>query len=133
MSFDRQAAFEKMVRGLHQQGRKSGIRENGRLTCQYRGDGGTKCAVGFLIPDDEYNSDIEGETCNPGTMAGRLLRELYGCTGDDLLFLATVQGRLHDYTEDNVLFIQEMLRQATWIASRHGLSSAFLAELRPNE
>jgi hypothetical protein len=29
-------------------------------SCQYRGDGGTMCAVGCLIPDEHYSKDIEG-------------------------------------------------------------------------
>lgn len=28
--------------------------------CRYRGDGGTKCAVGFLIKDEYYSPDLEG-------------------------------------------------------------------------
>ena len=28
--------------------------------CQYRGPGGTKCAVGCLIPDEAYSRDMEG-------------------------------------------------------------------------
>lgn len=30
--------------------------------CKYRGDNGTKCAVGFLIPDDIYTPRLEGYT-----------------------------------------------------------------------
>lgn len=29
------------------------------IKCAYRGDNGAKCAIGCLIPDDKYNSDIE--------------------------------------------------------------------------
>ena len=35
---------------------------NGSKTgCAYRNERGLKCAVGILIPDDEYNPSIEGE------------------------------------------------------------------------
>lgn len=30
--------------------------------CQYRGEDGTKCAVGWLIPDDLYDPHMEGKT-----------------------------------------------------------------------
>jgi hypothetical protein len=30
--------------------------------CAYRGEGGTMCAVGVLIADDEYNPSFEGNT-----------------------------------------------------------------------
>lgn len=31
-----------------------------RITCMYRGFNNTKCAIGWLIPDSEYDQDIEG-------------------------------------------------------------------------
>lgn len=30
--------------------------------CKYRGDNGTKCAIGFLIPDEIYTPRLEGYT-----------------------------------------------------------------------
>ena len=32
----------------------------GGAGCAYRGDGGTMCAAGCLIPDDEYKPEFEG-------------------------------------------------------------------------
>ena len=31
------------------------------LRCAYRGDGGSKCAVGHILPDEVYNEVFEGE------------------------------------------------------------------------
>jgi len=42
------------------QGEQSVNEEGG---CMYRGDGGCKCAIGFLIPDKKYNQEeMEGES-----------------------------------------------------------------------
>ena len=41
---------------------------DGSTYCRYRGDNGTKCAIGCLIPDKLYDQKIEGITikeCNP--------------------------------------------------------------------
>lgn len=35
---------------------------DGRGDCAYRGDNGRSCAVGCLIPDDEYDFKMEGQT-----------------------------------------------------------------------
>lgn len=41
-----------------------------RIQCMYRGDEGRMCAVGCLIPDDKYSSDLE----NWGTVYNILLQ-----------------------------------------------------------
>jgi len=52
-----QEAFDKMVRHLHSQNwEESKFTYDG---CAYRGDNGMMCAVGCLIPDDEYIKAIE--------------------------------------------------------------------------
>lgn len=44
------------------------IRQNERSVsymrggCRYRGDNGTKCAIGHLLTDEEYRRDMEGTT-----------------------------------------------------------------------
>lgn len=44
--------------------------------CAYRGDNGTKCAIGCLIPDEAYLHEIEGSTCRSGAVV-ELLKSLY--------------------------------------------------------
>lgn len=39
---------------------KQAARSAHGLRCLYRGPGGRKCAVGCLIPDEKYTSNIEG-------------------------------------------------------------------------
>ncbi len=60
-----QEAFETMVRHLRKQGKKS---RNAMGACLYRGPNGLRCAVGCLIPDDQYTRSIEGK---PADFAAR--------------------------------------------------------------
>lgn len=61
-----QEAFTKMVQHLRKQGCKS--QDEAHQTCLYRGPNGLKCAVGALIPDEEYREWWDEE----GVMASRL-------------------------------------------------------------
>ena len=50
----------------------AGLRDQGfnmseDFSCMYRSDNGRRCALGFLIPDDKYNQNIEGS--GPGEVA----------------------------------------------------------------
>lgn len=53
---DKQEIFNKVYEALLEQGKSS--TKNG--ICKYRGQGGSKCAIGHLIPDELYNPNIEG-------------------------------------------------------------------------
>ena len=53
-----QEVFDTAVIGLLKQGVKSAEPGN-PSACRYRGEGGLKCAVGFLIPDELYDDSIE--------------------------------------------------------------------------
>lgn len=54
-----QEAFDKIAEHLLTQ--KVQARNDADTNCAYRGRGGTKCAVGCLIPDELYDPDMEGE------------------------------------------------------------------------
>jgi hypothetical protein len=51
-----QEIFDKVATHLLRQGRRS----VGGDGCAYRGEGGSKCAAGILIPDDAYDPEFEG-------------------------------------------------------------------------
>ena len=51
--------LEKSIRGVIAQG-KASTAAVGR--CAYRGEGGTKCAVGMIISDNHYHKSIEGRS-----------------------------------------------------------------------
>lgn len=59
-----QETFDKVVNGLRKQGCRS--LKNGR--CRYRGDNGRKCAVGMVIPDEDYNPDMECAVSSAGSV-----------------------------------------------------------------
>lgn len=84
----RQEAFDIMVRHLRQQGCRA--LRNG--VCCYRGDHGTKCAVGALITDEQYDimTRPNGLEWSLGPTA-----ELIGMSRDDRDFLRAVQA-VHD-------------------------------------
>lgn len=52
--YTNQSAFELVVRHLASQEKPSWSEDD--YTCAYRGDDGGKCAVGALIPDDEWEA-----------------------------------------------------------------------------
>lgn len=58
-----QEVFNTVVRGLASQGwQRSEVDENGDgSTCVYRSPTGLRCAAGWLIPDDEYQSRWDEE------------------------------------------------------------------------
>lgn len=53
-----QEAFTTMVLHLRKQGKRSTMKN--RSTCRYYGPDGLMCAVGCLIPEDEYRCSFEG-------------------------------------------------------------------------
>jgi hypothetical protein len=57
---DRSDVFNYVVNHLREQGCQSLFRE--KIMCAYRGDGGTMCAVGALIADDEYGPSLENNS-----------------------------------------------------------------------
>lgn len=54
-----QEVFDRVVRHLRKQGKKSLLTNGVIATCAYRAPDGSKCAVGCLIPDHAYTSLIE--------------------------------------------------------------------------
>lgn len=88
--FDRQTAFAKVLTHLRQQGQQA-VDEDG--DCMYRGLNNTMCAVGCLIPDDRYDTDME---MTPAT-AGIVYDAIEGEPGeDDSQFVLEMQQMLHD-------------------------------------
>jgi hypothetical protein len=73
-----QEVFDAVARHLLTQGKQSYSYERGE--CMYRGDGNLKCAVGALISDDEYDSEMEEKPVEDlhrkGMLPGRLAPHL---------------------------------------------------------
>lgn len=58
MQYTEQEAFDKALAGIRAQGYAPSYDPD--VGCLYRGPGGTKCAFGFLIPDELYIPRFEG-------------------------------------------------------------------------
>jgi hypothetical protein len=54
---NKQQIFDKVYQGLASQNFRQSSSAGGR--CLYRGPDGLKCAIGWLIPDDEYHESFE--------------------------------------------------------------------------
>ncbi len=91
MKVSRQATFDIAAAGLLKQGRKS---ENLRGRCVFRGDGGSKCALGFLFDDAEYQASWD-DGSGPGVLSAvNYLKE----KGHDGILLNRLQY-IHDVHE----------------------------------
>ncbi len=65
--------------------------------CSYRGEGGSRCAAGCLIPDDLYRPEMEGETFE-GILA--LEPRLQSVFGDAVDFIGAAQYE-HDVSSND--------------------------------
>lgn len=83
----RQETFDRVAQALAAQGRQG--RSKGS-SCKYRGDDGTKCAAGHLIPDEDYHPKLEG-----GIVERSPLRELFDALGYEPIFVGRLQAA-HD-------------------------------------
>lgn len=118
----RQEMFEKAVRGLHAQGyAQSRASHNGRdPSCAYRGVDDRRCAVGHLIPDEAYQSTLEGyspcvDVDGPNFVARTLIT--LGVAPDDIDWLRNLQGE-----HDGGRTPEEMRANLLHFAKAHGLT-----------
>lgn len=113
MLYTKQELFDKVANHLLTQ---NAVSEDGKGNCMYRGEGGLKCAVGVLIPDQFYNSDMESLIVNPegGIVANVLVQEA-GVDKDHLRLLAKLQ-----FLHDNVR-VSKWRNQLAEIADDEGL------------
>ena len=87
-----QEALNIAASGILKQGAYSGtyVSSFGEFFCRYRDSNHNKCAVGHLIPDDLYNSDIEGLRVSHPEVRSLLNNNL------DIKFLSSMQRDIHD-------------------------------------
>lgn len=60
MALTRREMFEKVKAHLLKQNQKAMIDTDEGIACRYRTPEGLTCAIGCLIPDDEYDESFEG-------------------------------------------------------------------------
>lgn len=91
----KQEVFDKAVGGLLTQGCQS-LKGGNKNECMYRGDNGTKCAVGHLIDDDNYRPNVEGHNIYAKEVQVALLASRVDITDDEIFELLQSLQRIHD-------------------------------------
>jgi hypothetical protein len=81
-----QQVFNTVVQHLLSQREASETTHDGETCCAYRGDGGLKCAIGALIPDEIYKNSFEGQTLAYLLTDNSGLEELFDGVDTQLLF-----------------------------------------------
>lgn len=92
-----QEIFDTVWHGLQGQGFEKSVGPNG-IDCLYRGPRGRKCAIGHLIPDDEYAEDFENHSIDTMYDNGLLPTALCGLPTDLLDNLMEV----HDFSDNDM-------------------------------
>ena len=106
--------YNTAVIGLASQGFQRSIIE-GTNNCQYRGSNKTKCAVGYLIPDERYNTDIESRNINHNRVQ-KCVDPERAWSYKEIEFLNELQ-RCHDFGETS----SEMKTKLSALAIKYNL------------
>lgn len=119
---NRQETFDKIVTHLLMQGKPATkTQESGSVSCVYRGDEGTMCAIGCLIPDEKYSPQLEGRSI------GRFTNDELSIIGfdpsdDEMFSLLRDCQRVHDYSKSPYYTFNEwILTKMKVVADVHGL------------
>jgi hypothetical protein len=101
---DRQAVADYAVAKILEQGKAS---VGGDASCKYRSTEGRKCAIGWLIPDDEYQYRMDAGLANG---SHQIIERYYSDVSksqDDIEFLSDLQ-RVHDAAfNDSIAFVNK--------------------------
>lgn len=125
-----QEVFDKVATHLFAQGERATDKTN--RFCVYRSANGNQCAVGCLIPDDEYDSAMEGHTistlvsANRTTFSPTLSKMVW--KSPSLMNLLTDLQNVHDdsYTWTSTIVIRTRMGQ---IGLKHRLDTSILETL----
>lgn len=93
----KQQVFDRVVAHLRAQG-ICAMTDGVAMQCRYRGPNNTKCAVGALIPDDDYDIGMEGKNLSAllaSYQYGDALRRILPEAEEYYEMLANLQG-IHD-------------------------------------
>ena len=103
---DNQQIFDKAVKGLASQGFKRSMR-SGTKECAYRGEGCRRCAIGWLIPNSNYSTKLEGKTS-----VYIDVRQAAGLKHDQQAFARRLQDA-HDYAKNEYGVKENLLEVAS--------------------
>lgn len=85
--------------------------------CAYRGDGGRKCPIGYLILDSIYTPDMEGHGIKSLLITWAILASGYDIVEEGSIeFLQELQN-IHDE-----LFVEDWEHALAFTAEQHGLN-----------
>lgn len=128
-----QEMFDYVVTNLVAQGKQSVRKTKGEWGCAYRGGNGCRCAAGWMIPDDRYLPDMEGEHTGAPIVAPVL-----GISTDQESLMIALQ-RAHDFAlggvwnnntwdgstavVDDEVWLHHFLKGVRQVAEKHHLST----------
>ena len=117
-----QEIFDYVIQRLLEQGKRSMAEEEG---CKYRGDGGTRCALGWLIPDARYHAEMDD--LDLAWNVDDLIRHDFPAIIALGHELACEMQRAHDQASDHIpgLFKESLLENMKDVALRHNLAWNF--------
>lgn len=117
---DRQRIYETVRAHLAAQGRRAVmIKEDGKPVCAYRTPDGLKCAIGCLIPDELYNTDMESRgAVSVLKLFPKVAQHLGVVDHDDESFLLSLQCS-HDYSFKGG--VDNLVAEIDEVAARNGL------------
>lgn len=124
-----QEIFDKVATHLFTQGRRATDADGER--CMYRAPNGDSCAAGCLIPDEMYNSGMEGATIDIVTEEFRLPEYFYDYGSMSLI--REFQKIHDDYDQTFWKSAESMKRRLLFTSETHGLSSNVLETLELKE
>lgn len=84
--------LDRVIAHFEKQGKRA---ESSDGMCLYRGEGGMKCAVGCLIADENYSSELENKYANEPEVIGALAKSGVETDSGTIEFLRELQ-RMHD-------------------------------------
>lgn len=116
MTLTRQQVFDKAYIGLAAQGFQQSM--DTERNCRYRSYGGLKCAIGHCIPDELYDSEMEGKSIEEGFIAvflpgfladhdNTFLKDLQICH-DEADEPRDMEGQLRNFAEQWGLTVPEV-------------------------
>lgn len=82
---DKQTIFTKVATHLLTQNKQALRTVSMGTTCAYRGNDGTSCAIGCLIPDDKYDPLMEGSSIDRNPRVLGVLSDIGIDTADQAL------------------------------------------------
>ena len=106
--------------------------KHNQVSCLYRKNKATHCAIGWIIPDEFYREEFEGKAIVQLIEAG-YLKDLPAFTFENLTFLEDFQeahDSLHSLvkTYTNSGLIKELIKNFEALAETYDLASAVLTK-----